>query len=305
MQTFGRSCGAHSVMLPHALVVLLCVAMVLLLGSCQMSQVVGVEQTESNLPNACETVYALATEGSTALADASIPLSHRYISALDVPQSWTQVAIECPRRFAEASLRSAQTHYRLDSMAGILGVDTTGVPIIDFQALSDVEDDYDMVKAMSLAEDRAGFAMGLLAARGSGRQALEMSDEHKTAAQQLLLHSGSDEDPRQKVYTVSELLAHPDTITDPATGLKLPTTAVVEIGCVREELAAVDGESGADSPENNENPPEGNDPDTATTGQAAAQAHNLNVLSRLVSSRTYTAFTYGYPHTDAVLFVQS
>ena len=296
MQTFGRSLGVNTMMLPRTLTVLLCIAMVLLLVSCQKPRVEGSEQAESKPPDACETAYALATDGSAAATDASIPLSLRYLSALDAPQTWTQVALDCPGRFAEGSLRSAQTQYRLDSIRPQLGLSKTGVPRIDFQKLAQVQDSQNMATGMSLAEDRAGFAMGVLAARGGNRQELTVSDEHKSAAQQLLVHSGSNEDPRQKVYAVSELIAHPDTITDAATGLNLPTTAVIEIGCVREELATVNLESATDDSDSQ---------DDATDEQTNSQMQYLEVLSQLVSSRAYTAFTYGYPNTDAALFVQS
>ena len=296
MQTSGRSFGANIMTLPHTLTVLLIMAMVLLLSSCQMPRIAGSDQTQSQQSDTCEQAYELATHDWSALEDASIPRSHRYVSALGAPSVWTQVAVECPGRFAEGSLRSAQSQYRLDSIAGLLGLGKAGMPRSDFQELTEAKDDQGMVEAMILAEDRAGFAMGVLAARGGTHHELDMSDEHKTAAQQLLVHSGLKEDPRQKVYAVSELIANPETITDSATGLKLPTTSVVEIGCVREELAAVDEESDTDDTGTTDNP---NDE------QANRQVSNRAVLSQLVSSRAYTAFTYGYPNIDAALLRQS
>ena len=305
MQTSGRSFGANIMTLPHTLTVLLIMAMVLLLSSCQMPRIAGSEQTQSQQSDACEQAYELATHDWSALEDASIPRSHRYVSALGAPSVWTQVAVECPGRFAEGSLRSAQSRYRLDSIAGVLGLGKVGMPRSDFQELTEAQDDQGMVEAMILAEDRAGFAMGVLAARGGTHHELDMSDEHKTAAQQLLVHSGLKEDPRQKVYAVSELIANPETITDSATGLKLPTTSVVEIGCVREELAAVaavDEESDTDDTGTADNPDD--ERDSATAEQSSEQVSNRAVLSQLVSSRAYTAFTYGYPNTDAALLRQ-
>ena len=53
---------------------------------------------------------------------------------------------------------------------------------------------------MSLAEDRAGFVMEVLAARDTPGATLSRSDRHKTAGQLLFTASGLSRDPREKVY---------------------------------------------------------------------------------------------------------
>ena len=72
-----------------------------------------------------------------------------------------------------------------------------------------------------MAEDRAGFAIEVLAARGQTAGAtLALSDMHKTAGQQLVAlangnfddsgaqsSSSGQSDPRPKVYAIDQLLA--------------------------------------------------------------------------------------------------
>lgn len=98
--------------------------------------------------------------------------------------------------------------------------------------------------AMAVAEDRAGFAIEVLAARGQTAGAtLALSDMHKTAGQQLVAlangnfddsgaqsSSSGQNDPRQKVYAIDQLLANPTTIADKASGQTVPTAAAIEMG---------------------------------------------------------------------------
>lgn len=290
----------------------------LILGSCAAPNLEGAGARGYH-QSTCEASYAQASAMSGRLTDAGIPMMMRYLSATDTPEFWTSVAMHCAQRFAEGSLRSAQTQYRLATLGHALGVGDISQPLayltsVNLTALSPTVDDPDIYASMSLAEDRAGFAMEILAARSAGKTALRISDAHKTTAEQLFKASRADQDPRQKVYAVSTLIANPDTIRDRTTGMVLPTTAVVEIDCAREELTAMPlpltddtegaaaSESAASQGADAARSGTTKDGESSSASSSAQKNLDLRALSQLVSSRAYTAFSYGYPHFDAALF---
>ena len=144
---------------------------------------------------------------------------------------------------------------------------------------------------MAVAEDRAGFAIEVLAARGQTAGAtLALSDMHKTAGQQLVaLANGNFDDsgaqsslpandPRQKVYAIDQLLANPTTIADKASGQTVPTAAAIEMDCARAQIKAV------------------------TESKSSTESDMLLILAALAAKHAYTAFQLGYPATDAELF---
>ena len=157
---------------------------------------------------------------------------------------------------------------------------------------------------MSLAEDRAGFDIEVLAARKVDGATLAMSDNHKTAAQRLFTISGTDTDPRQKVYTVDRLVAHPDTIDDPATGITANTVSVIEMNCAREYLDAIaDMDTTSSDADDTDTAADTDGTDNTSTASAArASEKTLRFLSQTVTARAWRAFTLGYPATDAALF---
>lgn len=154
-----------------------------------------------------------------------------------------------------------------------------------------------LIRAMSLAEDRAGFSVQVLASRKDARASLSLSDAHKATGNQLVTlmktvstSSGtttddntSNSDPRAKVYDVKQLLANPISITDKSTGLSVPTISLIEMNCVREELAPFDSSTNNDS--------------SAHLNNAA-----LFELSQLITIHAYDAFTFGYPSVDYAVF---
>ena len=161
---------------------------------------------------------------------------------------------------------------------------------------------------MSLAEDRAGFVMEVLAARDTPGATLSRSDRHKTAGQLLFTASGLSRDPREKVYDIQKILASPTSMTDSTTGLSVPTTALTEIDCAREQLAAMadDGASAkskhTDKTGNNTNGNGDTDSATDTNTVGTENDARLRVLSTLISSHITSAFALGYPDMDAFLF---
>ncbi|MBW3093855.1 hypothetical protein KIH75_00520 [Bifidobacterium sp. 64T4] len=128
-------------------------------------------------------------------------------------------------------------------------------------------------------EDRAGFSLGVLAARGVAGATLAASDAHKTAAQRLFSLSGASADPRQKVYEVDHLIASPNTIDDPANKIETSTVAAIEMNCARSYLEALSG--------------------SKHTSRAT-----LAWLADAATAHVWHAFELGYPLFDAALLEQ-
>lgn len=217
----------------------------------------------------------------------------QYVNGLAAPLAWIDVAGYCSGRFAEGTLRNAQTKQRLAIMSSKFGQGAPEVTPARLDGITSATIDQSVLDAMAVAEDRAGFAIEVLAARGATAGAtLALSDMHKTAGQQLVsLADGSwkdnksddstatnHTDPRQKVYAIDQLLANPTTIADKASGQTVPTASAIEMDCARAEIQAV-----ADS-----------------TSQS--DSDTLLVLAALAAKHAYTAFQLGYPATDTALF---
>lgn len=206
--------------------------------------------------------------------------------------AWIDVAGHCSGRFAEGTLRNAQTKQRLTVLAGKFGQSAPEVTPARLDGITSATIDRSALDAMAIAEDRAGFALEVLAARGvTAGATLTLSDMHKTAGQQLVslanrrfsdsgstADAGDSQDPRQKVYAIDQLLADPTTIEDKASEQTVPTASAIEMDCARAEIKAV-----ADS-----------------TSQS--DSDTLLVLAALAAKHAYTAFQLGYPSGDSALF---
>ena len=182
---------------------------------------------------------------------AAEPLMIRYLAAKTTPLLWIDAAAECSARFGEGVLRNAQSKIRVAAMASRFH---QSAPVVDparLDGVTDLQIDLDVLDTFALAEDRAGFAIGILAARSESSGAtLALSDMHKTAAQQLVSiadnaaasqknGSVNHDDPRHKAYAIDTLLAHPSTIEDTPSGRVVPTTSAIEMDCARTEITAV------------------------------------------------------------------
>ncbi|MBT1173920.1 hypothetical protein JS528_11415 [Bifidobacterium sp. MA2] len=248
----------------------------------------------------CESAYLEASGGTGAVrrtvgASDARPVMMRYLAARASAAEWTTVAVGCNGRFAEGTLRSAQASYAAQGLAARLGLSSPAPSSVDYGDVVGFDIDPDALAALSLAEDRAGFSIEVLAARKVSGATLAMSDNHKTAAERLFTLSGADKDPRLKVYTVDDLIAHPDAIDDPATGIAASTVSVVEMNCAREYVDAITDAVG-----------ESDDADSDSTASGAtvhASDRTLRWLSRAAASRAWRAFDLGYPAVDAALFV--
>ncbi|KFI72257.1 hypothetical protein BMIN_0148 [Bifidobacterium minimum] len=191
-----------------------------------------------------------------------------------------------------ASLRTA---------SAMLGLSRDVSPSIDISSLNAVDFDGDALSSMAVAEDRAGFALQLLAARGGQHATLEEGDQRRAIAARLTSSAKNDNGPdrRQQVYSVTSLIAHPDLIVDSATGLSVPTAAVVEMDCARAITAAATARSSS----------------SATTTQGATQktqgatqkatrlgnAESLTLLMALAQYHLWNAVQWGYPVVDSAL----
>ena len=94
-----------------------------------------------------------------------------------------------------------------------------------------------------------------------------MSDNHKEAAARLTMLSKGAQDIRRKVYDTRMLTTSEVNATDPATGLRTRTPAIVEMDCAREQLQRIDDLPASD-----------------------------------IATHAVTAFGLGYPSADYALF---
>ncbi|WP_143242387.1 hypothetical protein [Bifidobacterium bohemicum] len=244
------------------------------------------------------------------------PTAARYLAGSAAARTWLDVAANCPSRFGEGVMKSAQLRHTSDIWAQKSGFATSPVneahENLNEIARLDVPDE--ALTQMALAEDRAGFEVGVLAARNNPDATLALSDAHKAVAERLISLAGGDgrtgaDDPRRKVYNVSALLAHPYAIEDPATKLTAPTLAVIEMICARADVEALNdttGKNGKAAPSSKPSTP--GSPTThpaSPDNQSSVEDPTATVkLATLIASRAYFAMTLGYPATDAALFKQ-
>ncbi|WP_140444497.1 MULTISPECIES: hypothetical protein [unclassified Bifidobacterium] len=242
----------------------------------------------------CESSYLAATSGGEG-ADGR-PMMMRYLAARTAADAWTDVAVNCTGRFAEGTLHAAQASYAAQQLASRLGLPALSPATVDYGDVVKLDIADQALDAIALAEDRAGFSIEVLAARKVNGATLAMSDNHKTAAQHLFSLSGTDKDPRRKVYTVDDLISHPDSISDPATGITANTVSVVEMNCAREYLDAISGAIGEATTSNESTT------DNESDAAIRASAKTLKWLSQVATARAWRAFDLGYPTFDAALF---
>lgn len=300
-------------------------------GASGVSGTTGVTDTTGTHGTTSDTTGTTTT--TTAPTFDALPAMMRYFAARTSADAWTTVAVGCTGRFAEGTLHAAQASYVAQSLASRLGLPGISPETVDYGDVVGLDIDPSVLSALSLAEDRAGFAVEVLAARKVAGATLAMSDNHKTAAQHLFTLSGEDKDPRQKVYTVDSLVAHPDSLGDPANGIAANTVSVIEMNCAREYLDAVagatgDGDASGDSADSAAAKDGSGTTDTASSGSGSssgsasaadkantaddgnenavsairASDKTLRWLSRMASARAWRAFDLGYPAFNAALF---
>ena len=168
----------------RALAVACAGAMLCSLTACSMPRLAGRAEAERTM-SPCEQALTLVNDHDWA-GDGS-PMMVRFVAGQSVPLTWIDVATYCPGRFGEGVLRDAQTKAQLSSLAERLGGVAPTVTPARLDGVTSAVAGTDVLDAMAVAEDRAGFALEVLAARGRTDGAtLTLSDMHKTAGQQLV-----------------------------------------------------------------------------------------------------------------------
>lgn len=96
---------------------LLCTAILMpALTACSMPRIAGRAEAEQR-QSPCEKAYFDATADNKIAHDQHQHIIRRYFSAQQAVSAWTNTAAQCPARFAEGALRSAQARH----MARALG----------------------------------------------------------------------------------------------------------------------------------------------------------------------------------------
>ena len=263
---------------------ILCVGLALSsLTACSMPRIAGKDEAEQQ-QSPCEKAYLDASKNDAVALDQHQLVIRRYFAAHQAISSWTDTAAYCPSRFADGTLRSARARHIARTLADQLSIAEDPITLSRFDDIESLDVDSASLDAMAKAEDKAGFAMTLFAARSIGHATLDIADRHKTPSQRLVSFSGGD-DNRKKTYDTTNLLANPDTIVDPATGLLAPTDATIEMNCARAELAALGTSSNA-----------------AESQSTSAREQSLGVLAGLIADRVELALDWGYPSFDGALF---
>lgn len=255
-------------------------------SACSTPRVAGRAESERKL-SACESAYLSASSNSDRMNDTSTHIVERYLSARQASYDWIETATQCSARFGEGTMRGAQARHIVRTLATRLGIAVDSVTPSRLDDVSSLDIDDDSLSTMAEAEDAAGFATEILAARSDGNVSLDLSDRHKTTSQRLISLAGNDDDHRDKVYDAATLLANPDTMVDGATGLKAPTGAVIEMNCARGEISAVAASS--------------NTTGEGTSSNASRKA-SLGTLAALIADRAELALYWGYPAFDEALF---
>ena len=165
-----------------------------------------------------------------------------------------------------------------------LSVAVAPITLSRFDDVESLDVDSKSLATAAQAEDRAGFAMEVLAARNSGHATLDISDRHKTTSQRFASFSGTIDD-RRKTYEATALLAHPDTMLDSATGLTAPTDATIEMNCARSEITAIAGSSNAANDHSQSRV-------TNAKQSTDSRAQSLGVLAGLIADRVELALDW-------------
>lgn len=287
----------------RVLLALLSAMTMALLPACSASRVTITAQDPQGVTlSVCERTYRKATAGERRAQDHVVGIPTREAWE-DAANDRLSVAVSCPVRFEESATYAALDFHRSSQAAsreGGGGISPSDIGTTRSNGMGTAAQILrtDQAAAAALAEDRAGFAMTVLAARQKDpkHHLLALADAHRTASQTLAAHSAGERDPREGIYSVGELLAHPDKMDDPANGLSAPVSAVVEMNAARELLAAIRDFTSADGGRTGQDE-EGRTRYTATDRQQA-----LRELSELAATHIYAALELGYPASPEALF---
>ena len=251
------------------------------IAGCAPSAVHVSQHDPDNLrPTACEQAWTRARQSEQLQRD----------RANSRAQAWIQAARECPARLDEATVHAAQA--LTASQGGQANRQTATLRLV--QAAQQLDP---LAKALPveladqaiIGEDRSGFELSVLAARKTDAAwMLTLADAHTAAAQ--ILVGRAKHDPRQGVYSTTDLLAHPEKSTDPANGIQTPTPALIEMDTARTLLAVgrkLNGSSGAIRT------------DASQNEKSHRQA--TSALVDMIVAHMSMAMNLGYPATSSAL----
>ncbi|WP_416174684.1 MAG: Cation-transporting ATPase [Bifidobacterium crudilactis] len=285
---------------------------VLVTSSCSpadsaLARVEGRAEQETEL-SPCEVAYQGAQHDQAAF-DTAISSVQRSQASRSASEHWIAVAANCTGRFAEGSMNSALALYALSRIEGTSPF-SDAIAAVPSDAIAGSHLSSSEASAIALAEDRAGFGIEVLAARsGASSDSLRLSDNHKALAQSLVSLHPETSDPREKVYAVQQLLAHPATITDSVTGLSTTTSGQIEMDTARAIVEAMtvtksSSENDTDGDDASASASSSSSSSTSTSTSTSASSSNRNaedsiqaltVAARITASRAATAFALGFP----------
>lgn len=315
----------------RALVVACAGAMLCSLTACSAPRLAGRAEAERAL-SPCEQALTLVNDADWASGS---PMMVRFVAGQSIPLTWIDVATYCPGRFGEGVLRDAQTKAELASLADRLGGAEPAVTPARLDGVTSAVAGADALDAMAVAEDRAGFALEVLAARGQTEGAtLALSDMHKTAGQQLVSladgswgdtgssgadESGSDgsglsgdsaaDDTDSSGSSDSNSASGNDSVSGSGNGNAGthtdPRQKVYDISqLLANPITIADKASGQDVPTAAAIEMDCARAEIKAVTDADAQFDDttLSILAALAAKHAYTAIQLGYPATDAALF---
>ena len=91
------------------------------LTACSMPRIAGRAEAEQR-QSPCEKAYFDATADNKIAHDQHQHIIRRYFSAQQAVSAWTNTAAQCPARFAEGTLRSAQARHMARALGDQLSV---------------------------------------------------------------------------------------------------------------------------------------------------------------------------------------
>ncbi|WP_241519563.1 hypothetical protein [Bifidobacterium callitrichidarum] len=275
----------------------------------------------------CEQALTLVNDADWASGS---PMMVRFVSGQSIPLRWIDVATYCPGRFGEGVLRDAQTKAELASLADRLGGAEPAVTPARLDGVTSAVAGADVLDAMAVAEDRAGFALEVLASRGQTEGAtLALSDMHKTAGQQLVSladgswgDAGSDSSGSSSSSGADGSGSSGDSAAGDADGSDSsgtgsasgnsnagthadPRQKVYDISqLLANPITIADKASGLDVPTAAAIEMDCARAEIKAVTDADAQFDDttLSILAALAAKHAYTAIQLGYPATDGALF---
>ncbi|MCI1902255.1 MAG: hypothetical protein LKI93_05970 [Bifidobacteriaceae bacterium] len=225
--------------------------------------------------DACTTTLLKAQDlqkGAEGSSGAVLTLAARVVAAVEASNTWLQVSRTCSTRFSEGIIKAGAAHQLAKNLSaragfsssaevalGISGDSSTATNFGNFGTTTvPASTDKAILRDMAVSQDKAAFALEVLAARTHPTDATDeaLSLEHRAIATNLaedaractpdeVKNDGcSTTDPRKKVYSVASLLNDSGTVTDAATGLVVPSRAALEMNCALEEIEAASDATG-------------------------------------------------------------